>query len=400
MLAAGEHRDLAVQLAHGEIRRRRTALDAARQAGRAAAEYPAMRRAAGVWDPLDALPDAQPRGAGERFYQRGPRDDDDDDGQAARMQDARRWMDQRLGPAGRAEAEQSMAPVLRQREAETRAQAQARADAAREFHYPAVPKRQPLRYEDWTPPPLPPSAARSPPARGILKPPRPPERPPKDLPASDAAAYGGAAAADAVSRLPPPPPLSPPPPPPPPQHPPPLPPTQQAPPYAQPPPRPAPASPSLSARSASPSSPSSRGALQPSDFTFKPAAYLENGTPLRTMFLPPDLRLAFLDLAAPNTRRNLETCGILCGTLMSNALFVSKLIIPEQQSTSDTCETTNESALFDYCDAEDLIVLGWIHTHPTQMCFMSSRDLHTHSGYQVMLPESIAIVCAPSRDPS
>ena len=44
-------------------------------------------------------------------------------------------------------------------------------------------------------------------------------------------------------------------------------------------------------------------------------------------------------------------------------------------------------------------MLGWIHTHPTQTCFMSSRDLHTHSGYQVMLPESIAIVCAPSKEP-
>lgn len=45
------------------------------------------------------------------------------------------------------------------------------------------------------------------------------------------------------------------------------------------------------------------------------------------------------------------------------------------------------------------MVLGWIHTHPTQTCFMSSRDLHTHVGYQVMMPESIAIVCAPSKVP-
>jgi STAM-binding protein len=97
---------------------------------------------------------------------------------------------------------------------------------------------------------------------------------------------------------------------------------------------------------------------------------------------------------------NLETCGILCGTLISNALFISRLVIPEQESTSDTCETTNEGALFDYCDSEDLMVLGWIHTHPTQTCFMSSRDLHTHCGYQVMMPESIAIVCAPSTEPS
>ncbi|KAL8708021.1 MAG: hypothetical protein Q9220_007017 [cf. Caloplaca sp. 1 TL-2023] len=137
--------------------------------------------------------------------------------------------------------------------------------------------------------------------------------------------------------------------------------------------------------------------LKPSTFAFKPSAHLENGTPLRTVFLPPDLRSRFLSIAQPNTKANLETCGILCGTLISNALFISKLVIPEQESTSDTCETINESDLFDYVDGEDLMVLGWIHTHPTQTCFMSSRDLHTHSGYQVMIPESIAIVCAPSK---
>lgn len=137
--------------------------------------------------------------------------------------------------------------------------------------------------------------------------------------------------------------------------------------------------------------------LKPSTFTFKPSAYLENGSPLRTIFLPPNLRHNFLSIAQANTRANLETCGILCGTLISNALFISKLVIPDQESTSDTCETINESELFDYVDGEDLMVLGWIHTHPTQTCFMSSRDLHTHCGYQTMMPESIAIVCAPSK---
>jgi STAM-binding protein len=135
------------------------------------------------------------------------------------------------------------------------------------------------------------------------------------------------------------------------------------------------------------------------EFTFKPAAYLENGTPLRTLFLPTTLRKQFLAVASSNTRLNLETCGMLCGILKSNALFITRLVIPEQTSTSDTCETTNEQGLFDYCDQEELMVLGWIHTHPTQTCFMSSRDLHTHVGYQVMMPESIAIVCAPSKKP-
>ena len=137
--------------------------------------------------------------------------------------------------------------------------------------------------------------------------------------------------------------------------------------------------------------------LKISNYVFQPSAYLENGTPLRSIFLPQDLRHRFLSIAQANTRANLETCGILCGTLVSNALFISKLVIPEQESTSDTCETVNESDLFDYVDGEDLMVLGWIHTHPTQTCFMSSRDLHTHGGYQVMMPESIAIVCAPSK---
>ncbi|KAF5137258.1 AMSH-like protease sst2 [Metarhizium anisopliae] len=124
---------------------------------------------------------------------------------------------------------------------------------------------------------------------------------------------------------------------------------------------------------------------------FKPGAYLENGDPIRSVFLPSKLRAAFLDVAAPNTNKGLEMCGILCGTPVNNALFVRSLLIPDQKCTSDTCETENESAIFDYCAGEDLMVLGWIHTHPTQTCFMSSRDLHTHAGYQVMMPESIAI---------
>ncbi|KAL7799261.1 hypothetical protein V8C37DRAFT_154973 [Trichoderma ceciliae] len=128
---------------------------------------------------------------------------------------------------------------------------------------------------------------------------------------------------------------------------------------------------------------------------FKPGGYLENGDPIRSIFLPGNLRSKFLEIASKNTAAGLETCGVLCGTPINNALFVRCLLIPDQTSTPDTCETENESALFDYCMSEDLLMLGWIHTHPTQTCFMSSRDLHTHAGYQVMMPESIAIVCAP-----
>jgi STAM-binding protein len=105
-------------------------------------------------------------------------------------------------------------------------------------------------------------------------------------------------------------------------------------------------------------------------------------------------------MAAENTRRGIEMCGMLCGSPVNNALFVSHLVIPDQTCTPDTCETQNEDTMLAYCMERDLMVIGWIHTHPTQSCFMSSRDLHTHSGYQVMMPESIAIVCAPRSTPS
>ena len=145
------------------------------------------------------------------------------------------------------------------------------------------------------------------------------------------------------------------------------------------------------------SGPPARSATPELTQIFAPAAYLENGTPLRTVFLPPTLRTTFLRVAHKNTLANLETCGFLAGTLIANAFFISRLIIPSQTATSDTCEMTNESQLFDYVDTEDLMILGWIHTHPSQTCFMSSRDLHTHAGYQVMLAESVAIVCAPNK---
>lgn len=37
----------------------------------------------------------------------------------------------------------------------------------------------------------------------------------------------------------------------------------------------------------------------------------------------------------------------------------------------------------------------YLQTHPTQTSFMSSVDLHTHYSYQLMMPEAIAVVCAP-----
>jgi STAM-binding protein len=75
------------------------------------------------------------------------------------------------------------------------------------------------------------------------------------------------------------------------------------------------------------------------------------------------------------------------------------LLIPKQLSTSDTCATTHEEEIFAYQDKYKLLTLGWIHTHPTQSCFLSSVDLHTHCSYQGMLDEAIAIVVSPRHSP-
>ncbi|CAM6048771.1 unnamed protein product [Sphagnum compactum] len=107
----------------------------------------------------------------------------------------------------------------------------------------------------------------------------------------------------------------------------------------------------------------------------------------------------FMQMAKANTLRNLETCGVLAGSLKKGTFYVSTLIIPKQEATSDSCQTLNEEEIFDSQDKRGLFQLGWIHTHPSQTCFMSSIDLHTHYSYQIMLQEAIAIVMAPT-DPS
>lgn len=103
----------------------------------------------------------------------------------------------------------------------------------------------------------------------------------------------------------------------------------------------------------------------------------------------------FMKLAKSNTNKNLETCGVLAGSLKNRKFYVTALIIPKQESTSDSCQTTNEEEIFEVQDKQSLFPLGWIHTHPSQSCFMSSIDLHTHYSYQIMLPEAVAIVMAP-----
>lgn len=152
-----------------------------------------------------------------------------------------------------------------------------------------------------------------------------------------------------------------------------------------------------------PSSPG-KGTVPPKpptvDRSLKPAAFggSENSTTadgLRHVIIPRELCHKFLQLADANTAREVETCGILCGKLMRNEFTITHVILPKQHGGPDYCNTENEEELFLIQDQHGLITLGWIHTHPTQTAFLSSVDLHTHCSYQIMLPESIAIVCSP-----
>ena len=116
---------------------------------------------------------------------------------------------------------------------------------------------------------------------------------------------------------------------------------------------------------------------------------------LRRLVVPSILMPTFLSVAQHNTTLNIETCGILAGKMSRDMFTISHLIIPKQTGTADSCTTQGEEELFEIQDKENLITLGWIHTHPSQTAFLSSVDLHTQLSYQLMLPEAVAIVCSP-----
>ncbi|KAJ7186046.1 hypothetical protein C8R46DRAFT_882293 [Mycena filopes] len=121
---------------------------------------------------------------------------------------------------------------------------------------------------------------------------------------------------------------------------------------------------------------------------------------LRTVVLPQATLSRFLGIASANTAKNLETCGSLLGREVRSRYVVETLLIPKQHATSDTCTMDEEEGVLVFTEERGLITIGWIHTHPSQSCFMSSVDLHTHASFQRMLPESFAVVCAPKSEPS
>jgi hypothetical protein len=65
---------------------------------------------------------------------------------------------------------------------------------------------------------------------------------------------------------------------------------------------------------------------------------------------------------------------------------------------------TDELSLFETQINQKVMTIGWIHSHPTYVriilnefkdLFLSSVDLHNQLGYQLQLPEALAIVYSP-----
>lgn len=117
---------------------------------------------------------------------------------------------------------------------------------------------------------------------------------------------------------------------------------------------------------------------------------------LKDVHISAQLLEDFLQIAADNTNKDLETCGVLGASLREETFYATTLIVPKQESTSSSCQALHEEEIFNIQNDRSLFPLGWIHTHPSQSCFMSSIDLHTQYPYQVMVPEAIAIVVAPT----
>ena len=81
---------------------------------------------------------------------------------------------------------------------------------------------------------------------------------------------------------------------------------------------------------------------------------------LKNVSVPRDCLPKFLSIAALNTSRNRETCGLLLGKDKGHKFSVTTLLIPKQHSTSDTCTMDEEELVMMFTEERSLITLGWV----------------------------------------
>ena len=104
--------------------------------------------------------------------------------------------------------------------------------------------------------------------------------------------------------------------------------------------------------------------------TAPPAKSLPTASALGEIYVPTGLINNFVQATMINTKCNKETCGLLCGKRLNGVLTISTIIIPKQEGSSDSCIMTNEEELLMIQDKEDLITMGWIHTHPAYVWYL------------------------------
>eukprot|EP00834_Sanchytrium_tribonematis_P001981 NODE_54_length_30443_cov_1.442954.p6 type:complete len:466 gc:universal NODE_54_length_30443_cov_1.442954:2656-1259(-) len=106
---------------------------------------------------------------------------------------------------------------------------------------------------------------------------------------------------------------------------------------------------------------------------------------LNTVYLPRMIIGDFMRIANLNTGKGIETCGLLAGKLrkikrssirQQAAYLVTHLIIPNQSGTPNSCVMENEELVAGFQIDNNLITLGWIHTHPTQTVVLSYLVLY------------------------
>jgi STAM-binding protein len=81
---------------------------------------------------------------------------------------------------------------------------------------------------------------------------------------------------------------------------------------------------------------------------------------LKNVNVPRNCLPRFLAIAAINTAKNRETCGLLLGKDKGHKFVVTTLLIPKQHSTSDTCTMDEEELVMQFTEERNLISLGWV----------------------------------------
>ena len=77
-----------------------------------------------------------------------------------------------------------------------------------------------------------------------------------------------------------------------------------------------------------------------------------------------------------------------------STLQVTHLVIPSQIGDRASCESTGESdtVMWDYFDSEQILLVGWVHSHPLYDSFFSSVDLHGQFQFQSSFPQFLGLV--------